>query len=240
MTTTGGNAGDFTVNTTGMLTSVPATTGSTTFTVTFTPMVASSRTTTLRIVNDDSNENPFDITLTGSGNTAPVFLGITLNTVQGQPVALSEVKMLLRASDADGQAVSITGVGTTSTQGAAISRSGGVITYATPAAYVGADTFTVLLTDGLTSINGTITVNVTADPGLNPNNPPKITVLGGGPVSVGFFGIPGRTYGIQRSTNLTDWTQIGAPTANANGAVTLTDPSPSEPSAFYRVIFPAE
>jgi len=63
---TGGHAGDFSVNTTAMLTSVPATT-STTFSVTFTPAVASSRTTTLRIVNDDSDEATFDITLTGTG-----------------------------------------------------------------------------------------------------------------------------------------------------------------------------
>ncbi len=60
---TGGNAGDFSVNTSGMLISVPAVTG-TTFTVTFTPAASGSRTTTLRILNDDSND--FDITLTGA------------------------------------------------------------------------------------------------------------------------------------------------------------------------------
>jgi hypothetical protein len=64
---TGGNAGDFTLNTAGMLTSVPASTGSTTFTVTFTPAAVGSRTTTLRILNDDSDESTFDITLTGTG-----------------------------------------------------------------------------------------------------------------------------------------------------------------------------
>ena len=64
---TGENAGDFTVNTAGMLNSVPASTGSTTFTVTFSPAAAGSRTTTLRILNDDSDEATFDITLTGTG-----------------------------------------------------------------------------------------------------------------------------------------------------------------------------
>ncbi len=62
----GGNAGDFIVNTTGMLTSVPAI-GSTTFSVTFTPAAIGSRTTTLRIVNNDADEAAFDITLTGTG-----------------------------------------------------------------------------------------------------------------------------------------------------------------------------
>ncbi len=63
----GGNAGDFTVNTAGMLTSVPALTGSTTFTVTFTAVAGGSRTTTLRIVNNDSDEGTFDIALTSYG-----------------------------------------------------------------------------------------------------------------------------------------------------------------------------
>jgi len=64
VSTTGGNAGDFTVNTTGMLTSVPAS-GSTTFNVTFAPAAAGSRATTLRLLNDDIYHGTFDITLTG-------------------------------------------------------------------------------------------------------------------------------------------------------------------------------
>ena len=62
---TGGNPGDFSVNTTGMLTRVPAGV-STTFNVTFTPVSYGSRTTTLRILNDDPGEGTFDITLTGA------------------------------------------------------------------------------------------------------------------------------------------------------------------------------
>ena len=51
----GGAASDFTVNTTGMLASVPATTGRTTFTVTFTPSAAGLRQTTLRVASDDAD-----------------------------------------------------------------------------------------------------------------------------------------------------------------------------------------
>ncbi len=63
---TGGTAGDFTVNTAGMLASVPAG-GSTAFTVTFAPAAAGNRTTTLRIVNDDIYDGIFAITLSGTG-----------------------------------------------------------------------------------------------------------------------------------------------------------------------------
>lgn len=59
-------------------------------------------------------------------------------------------------------------------------------------------------------------------------------------MSVRFDGIPGRSYGIQRSTDLTTWTQIAAPTAAADGSVSITDPSPPQPAAFYRITFPAQ
>ena len=62
---TGGQAGDFPVNTDGMLASVPGG-GSTTFTVSFSLAAAGSRTTTLRIVSDDPAEGPLDVTLTGT------------------------------------------------------------------------------------------------------------------------------------------------------------------------------
>jgi hypothetical protein len=48
--------------------------GSTTFTVTFTPLVTGVRSTTLRIGSDDADENPFDITLNGR------FLSFTQDT----------------------------------------------------------------------------------------------------------------------------------------------------------------
>ena len=64
---TGGNAGDFTVNTTGIAGSVAAA-GSTTFSVTFSPTAVGARTTTLQILSNDADEATFDITLTGTGN----------------------------------------------------------------------------------------------------------------------------------------------------------------------------
>ena len=74
---TGGNAGEFAVDTTGLQTTLESN-EFTTFTVTFTPGAATPRQTTLRIVNDDDDEATFDLTLKGTGNTLPV---ITLPTV---------------------------------------------------------------------------------------------------------------------------------------------------------------
>jgi hypothetical protein len=64
--TTGGNSGDFAVNTNGMLLSVPAS-GVRTFTVTFSPALLGFRATTLRVLSDDTNKSVITIALTGTG-----------------------------------------------------------------------------------------------------------------------------------------------------------------------------
>ena len=59
------------------------------FTVSFHPLATGTRTTTLLIASNDSDENPFSITLTGSGvDTTPPLLAITV-PVAGGPVTNS-------------------------------------------------------------------------------------------------------------------------------------------------------
>ncbi len=160
--------------------------------------------------------------------------------MQGNVTAIDEATILLNASDVDGDTVSITGFSATSAQGATITRAGGLITWTPSPVFIGGDTFTVTLSDGMSTAQGTITLSVAADPGLNPNNRPQLTAQPGGGIRLAFSGVPGRVYGIQRSTNLKTWTQIAAPTANAQGGVSFDDSSPPQDWAFYRIIFPAE
>ncbi len=65
---------DFTVGSLGVATLAPA--ASTTFTVTFTPGAAGARTAAIHIASNDANENPFDISLTGTG-IGPGTLAVT-------------------------------------------------------------------------------------------------------------------------------------------------------------------
>ncbi|MCX6878760.1 MAG: phosphodiester glycosidase family protein [Verrucomicrobia bacterium] len=65
----GTNAADFTVGSLGAATLAPNT--STTFTVTFAPGAAGSRTAALHLASNDADENPFDISLTGTGVAVP-------------------------------------------------------------------------------------------------------------------------------------------------------------------------
>jgi hypothetical protein len=55
-----------------------------------------------------------------------------------------------------------------------------------------------------------------------------------GVVDLVFLGIPGRSYVIQRSANLTSWTALGRVTAAADGKINYTDPNPLPSSGFYR------
>ena len=49
-----------------------------------------------------------------------------------------------------------------------------------------------------------------------------------------FRGIPGRSYRVQRSTDLTNWSDLGSVNAGADGKIPFTDPAPPSPQGFYR------
>ena len=86
-----------------------------------------------------------------------------------------------------------------------------------------------------------VTTGSTPDPLFT--DPTLNAVLSDQPAGVkrlSFTGIPGRVYGIQRSDDLSDWTQIDTVTTPPGGAVTFDDPSPLPGKGFYRIIFPAE
>jgi len=65
ITVGGADAGQFSIQTQPV--SPVTASGNTTFTVRFTPTPAGTKTATISIVNDDSDENPYDLTLTGTG-----------------------------------------------------------------------------------------------------------------------------------------------------------------------------
>lgn len=83
VTKNGAHPGDFTVGAPGAPTLVPG--ASTTFTVTFMPAALGSRSANLLIASDDFDENPFDITLTGTGGS-PIVLDPGLDAKPNNPV----------------------------------------------------------------------------------------------------------------------------------------------------------
>lgn len=182
-----------------------------------------------------------DVSFTTLANNLPAFAGMSVGTLMGSPVNIFVAKVLARSSDPDGDAVVLTGVTAATAQAGTATLVGTTITYTPAASFSGADTITFTLSDGIAPVDHTIAVTVSPDAVFtSPENAPRITDLGGGPMRIAFFGIPGRTYGIQRSETMApgSWTQIAAVTAAANSTVTFDDPSPPG-TAFYRIVFPA-
>jgi hypothetical protein len=84
----------------------------------------------------------------------------------------------------------------------------------------------------------TVTVGIDPNGGGQGSNSPLLTLLPGGDIGISFQGIPGQSYQVQRSTNLSSWTNLSTVVASATGAVTYIDEEPPEPSAFYRFAKP--
>ena len=228
----GAAAGDF------IVTAPPAVTtlapgASTTFTVTFTPSGSGTRNAGLHIASNDPARNPFDLVLTGQGNRAPLFAGYALNGTAGQPLSIYPAKILARASDPEGDAVTLTRVFGPSAQGGTVTLAG-TVNYTPSNGFTGIDTFEVELTDAHgASARGTITITVTdaaPGPALNQTN---FTIIDGKAEMV-FRGIPGRSYLIQRSSDLSNWSDLGTVTAGPDGKIQYTDPAPPVPQGFYR------
>lgn len=85
------------------------TSGQTTFTVTFTPVTAGAKQTTLRVVTDDEDESTFDIALTGTGNALPT-LTLPASPVLAETTVLSgtTVDFTVTANDAEDGALTPT------------------------------------------------------------------------------------------------------------------------------------
>ncbi len=94
----GTHSADFALGTLGSTTVAPG--GSTTFAVTFTPGGAGARTAALQIASNDSDENPFDITLNGTGVTVGTLAvspagGLTSSGSYGGPFAPASLQYTL-------------------------------------------------------------------------------------------------------------------------------------------------
>ncbi len=117
ITIDGTNSGDFAV-TASPTAPVSSPSGSTTFEVTFTPGGIGARTAALHIASNDADENPFDITLTGTGEdytlvTAANELTVTDATGNGNALNISVSGGNLVATDAGSglsQSIPLTGL----------------------------------------------------------------------------------------------------------------------------------
>jgi hypothetical protein len=178
-------------------------------------------------------------------NTPPTAPNSTAGVTANQTLVLSVAKLLSMASDPDGDALSVTAAGPTSTNGpannVALDTGAGTITYTPATDYAGSDRFTYTISDnygGTVTPTVFVTVASAGAPSLNIVIPPAM--LPNGHFYVGFAGIPGYGYTIQYSDNVNGpWTTLTNIQAGADGLFRFEDPTEPAPSSrYYRTVYP--
>jgi hypothetical protein len=167
-------------------------------------------------------------------NHAPVAAQYAFATWRDQINTLAFADLLRASSDPDGDPLSVTVVGATTTAGGTVVQSGDGIAYTPPAGFAGTDTIAYTLTDGRqASAQGTVTVRVMVPDG---NRPSFFSVTAdAASVAVWLLGAPGQIYQFEASTNLIDWVELGRTTAGANGLFEFTDHDKNlYPYRYYR------
>ncbi len=221
--------------------------GTTTFQVAFNPSADGLRTATLSLANDDSDENPFDFAVQGTGlNAAPVAAGDGLNRPNTTTVAkVLKATLLANDTDADSDPLTLSAVGNALPAGATVTITGNFVVYTAPANNAGNGSFEYTLSDGPggNTVTGTVTVTETSTSGGGSGTPNDLTLVpSGDDFVVTFLGVPGGSFRVQYSTagppNY-DWQEFAPQaiyTAAPNGVFTHTDVNPPDPVRFYRAV----
>ncbi len=169
---------------------------------------------------------------------APVAQPMTVSRAAGLRVLIALSDVATNWSDADSDAVSLVSLNLTSTNGVTVTTNSDYILYPAAAANVN-DQLSYVITDPLgATVTGYINL-VVAGSVTGTNSIANITL--GATNSVKAYGIPGKTYILERSTNLVDWVDVHTNTASAvNGEIDAMDDfsdlggtPPAE--AFYRL-----
>lgn len=146
--------------------------------------------------------------------------------------------LLENDTDAEDEPLSLTLPSAISTQGGSVTISSGVVTYTPPSGFTGTDTFTYTLTAGTGTATGTVTMQVVpASQYVFPVT--EIAPSAGGSFTFEVKDVPGRTYNVNVSDNLTDWNFVGTATADSTGTLRYTDNTTvGEDARFYQFEIP--
>ena len=189
----------------------------------------------------------YDVVVTGSNlvsatslaafvaaNRPPVITGsLSYGVLMNQTADFSTATLLGYASDPDGDPVTISEVSQTT-----LFPIAGGYRFDPGSGFVGLNGFSVTFADGRGG-NATLVVPVTVSNIADPATA-QTTVIrnANGSVDIGFHGIPGRTYRIQRSIDLINWTVIQTLTPTADSTLPMHDATAPSNKAFYRTIQP--
>ncbi len=174
VTLDGTHSGDFATNLTSLDGTVAAG-GSTTFTVSFTPLAAGARSAVLHILSDDANEGSFDINLSGTGT-------VPLISVKGNSTTITNGDATPATADhTDFGSTPVTGGSVTRTFTISNTGTAQLILTGTAPDYVtltGSTDFTVTSQPStpIAATSGTTTFQITFDPGTSGDSTATVSI----------------------------------------------------------------
>jgi hypothetical protein len=188
-----------------------------------------------------------DYAVTLVANTPPVAVNDTLGTLQNRAVSMTASKLAANDTDADGDALTVSAVSATSTNGGSVVLASGTITYTPLPALAGTDRFPYTVSDGRggTSV-GTVVVTVTSSNAVSLNvvyGP----LIDGTDFVVRFAGFPGEAFTVEATDTLSPaaWvkkTNLTAPTspgAFGIGVFEFRENKGGATQRFYRTVYPS-
>jgi hypothetical protein len=140
-------------------------------------------------------------------NTPPQAGPMTVYAAVNTPISFPSAKLVARATDADGDSIGLNGFQTVTSAGGSLVLASGQLTYAPPSGFSGQDIATYTLIDSRSrSTQATFSIVVLAP--VSSENAPLIQRGTTGVDTIIFNGIPGRSYQVQTSTDLSTWTPL--------------------------------
>jgi hypothetical protein len=166
-----------------------------------------------------------------SANAPPVASTMTVTASAGLSLKIALTDVATNWSDPNGNTpIGLSGISLTTTNGVTLTTNSSYIFYSD---VTGADQISYTITNSIgTTTAGLINIVVST---AGATGQQATIAVSGGTATMSFAGIPGITYYVQRSVDLSTWTTISANTAPGNGVFQFVDNSAPGASAFYRL-----
>lgn len=166
-------------------------------------------------------------------NYSPAF-GYATRTVKNTSVSIGYESILSNIADSTDLGLRVSGTAISSSRGGTVTWNATEATYTPRSGYIGLDTFPMTLTDELgANHSGIITMIVEASSSSGETSV-HLDMQPDGSLALVFQLTPGRSYEVQRSSDLLKWVTLQTITAPVNGMLPYTDIDPPAGAAYYR------
>ncbi len=170
-------------------------------------------------------------------NTPPTAPPYSVTSLESTSYTFPASELMSRVTDADGDAVNLTQVTATDTNGGVVTLTGQMITYTPAFGVTNTESFTYTVTDTFGgTATGMVTVRVVAPPTGGQKAP--VVIMPNGHAAIALTAQPGEDYLLQGSTDLQNWTNLGEVSAGPDGMVRVEDGDAQNYNArYYRLVY---